>query len=86
MAAVVVVKRFGKEGTLPENVAGVTWPKILLGGGVAAIVCLAIKLLNYSVNLSYGFFLGFIAVGALAVGGFLEYRSEASKPPSGDPG
>lgn len=86
MAAVVVVRRVGKDGTLPNDVAGVTWPKFLFGGGVAGLVCLALKLLNYSGNLSYGFYLGFLAVAALAVGGFLEYRAETPQLPPGGPG
>jgi hypothetical protein len=86
MAAVVVVRKIGKEGTVPNEVGGVTLPKILLGGSIAALVCLVLKLLNHSGNLSYGFFLGFIAVGALAVGAYLEYQAETSQPPSGDRG
>lgn len=83
MAVVVVVERLGKEGTLPHDVAGVTWPKIYFGSGVAAFVFVVIKLLNHSGNLSYGFYLGFIAVAALAVGGYLAYRSETPQRPSG---
>jgi hypothetical protein len=86
MAAVVVVRKVGKEGTLPNDVGGVTWPKILLGGGIAGLVCLALKLLNHSGNLSYGFYLGFVAVAALAVGGYLEYRAETPQLPPGGPG
>jgi hypothetical protein len=86
MGALVVVQRLAKQGTLPPDVAGVTWPKIYLGSGVAAFVFVVIKLLNYSSNLSFGFYLGFIAVAALAAGGFLTYRSEMSQTPSGDVG
>ena len=82
MATVVVVRRLAKEGTLPNDVAGVTWPKIYFGGGVAAVVFVLIKLLNHSGNLGFGFYLGFVSVAALAVGGYLAYRSEMPPRPS----
>jgi len=79
MAAVVGVK-ISTEGVIPENVGGFTWPKIFLGGGVAALVLVVIKFLNESSSLGFGFYLGFIAAAALAVGGFLMYREEMAGP------
>jgi hypothetical protein len=76
MGAVVVLKGL-TEVEVPENVSGFSWPKIMLGGGVAAVVLLAIKLLNESSYLGFGFYLGIICAAALAVGGFLMFREEA---------
>ncbi len=76
MAGVVALKNFGGTTKLPENVNGVTWPKIMLGSGVAAVVLILIKLLNESSHLGFGFFLGIILAIALAAGGFLMYRDE----------
>jgi len=76
MGAVIVTKSLAKEGTIPNNISGVTWPKIFLGGGVAALVLVLIKLLNESSYLGFGFYLGIICVAALAVAGVLMYRQE----------
>src|SRR3972149_10434377 len=77
MAAVVGLKGL-TEGGIPDNVGGQSWPKVLLGGGVAALVLVVIKFLNESSNLGFGFYLGIIAVGALAAGGFLMFREESA--------
>ena len=79
MAGVVGVK-ISTEGVIPENVGGFTWPKIFLGGGVAALLLVVIKFLNESSSLGFGFYLGFLAAAALAVGGFLMYREEMAGP------
>ena len=84
MSGVVAVK-ISTEGVIPENVGGFTWPKIFLGGGVAALVLVVIKFLNESSNLGFGFYLGFIAAAALAVAGVLMYREESAAGPSGPP-
>jgi hypothetical protein len=63
---------------MPDNVGGFTWPKIMLGGGVAALVFLVIKLLNESSYMGFGFYLGIICAAALAAGGFLMFREEAA--------
>ena len=76
MGAVIVTKSLAKEGTIPNNISGVTWPKIFLGGGVAALVLVLIKLLNESSYLGFGFYLGIICVAALVVAGVLMYRQE----------
>jgi len=70
---------------IPDNVGGVSWPKILLGGGVAALVFVLIKLLNESSNLGFAFYLGIIAAGGLAAGGFLMFREEMAAQPLGPP-
>ncbi len=75
MSGVIAVK-ISTEGVIPENVGGASWPKIFLGGGVAALVLVLIKLLNESSHLGFGFFIGIICVAALAVAGFLMYRQE----------
>jgi hypothetical protein len=81
MACVVVLKNF-TEGVIPDNMGGFSWPKILLGGGVAALVLVVIKLLNESSSLGFGFYLGIIAAAALAAAGGLMYREEMA---SGSP-
>jgi hypothetical protein len=75
MAGVVVLKKLA-EVVVPDNVGGLSWPKIYLGGGVAALAFVLIKLLNESSSMGIGFYLGIIAAGALAVAGFLMYREE----------
>ncbi len=84
MAGVVVLKRLaGVE--IPDNVGGASWSKILLGGGVAALAFVVIKLLNESSFLGFGFYLGIITAGALAVAGFLMFREESATGPAGLP-
>lgn len=77
MAGAVVLKNF-TEAVIPDNVGGFSWPKILLGGGVAALVLVVIKLLNESSSLGFGFYLGIIAAAALAAAGGLMYREETA--------
>ena len=84
MAAVVVLKGL-TEVEIPDNVGGQSWPKILLGGGVAVLAFVLIKLLNESSFLGFGFYLGIIAAAALAVGGFLMFREEQAAGLSGPP-
>ncbi len=88
MGTAVVLKGL-TEVEIPENVGGLSWPRILLGGGVAALVLVVIKFLNESSNLGFGFYLGIIAAAALAAGGLLMFREEGatvlSGPPAGPP-
>ncbi len=81
MAGVVILKNF-TEGVVPDAVGGLSWSKIFLGGGVAILAFVLIKLLNESSFMGFGFYLGIIAAAALAVGGFLIFREEesAAKP------
>ena len=55
MGGVVAVKNLATEGTLPDNIGGVTWPKIHLGAGIAALILVIIRFLNHSGDLSFGF-------------------------------
>jgi len=82
MAAVVILKGL-TEVEIPDDVGGQSWPRILLGGGVAALVLVVIKFLSESSNLGFGFYLGFIAAAALAAGGFLMFREESAAGPPG---
>jgi peptidoglycan/LPS O-acetylase OafA/YrhL len=75
MAGQIVVSVLSP-GTLPDNVSGVTWPKIHLGLAGAAAVLILIKLLNESSHLAFGFFLGIICVAALVAGAFLMFQEE----------
>ncbi len=77
MAGVVVLNKLA-DVVIPNNVGGLSWPKIYLGGGVAALAFVLIKLLNESSSIGFGFYLGIIAAGALAVAGFLMYREEGA--------
>ena len=79
MSGVIAVKAL-TEGVIPDNVGGVTWPKILLGGGVATALLVLIKLLNESSYMGFGFYIGIICAAALAVGGALLYREEMAGP------
>jgi hypothetical protein len=79
MAAVVVLKGL-TEVEIPDNVGGVSWPRILLGGGVAAFLFVLIKLLNENSYMGFGFYLGIICAAALAAGGFLMFREERAAP------
>jgi hypothetical protein len=75
MAGVVAAKGF-TDAVIPDNVSGLTWPKIHLGGGAVALVFVLIKLLNESDYLGFAFYIGLIATAALAAGGVLMYREE----------
>ena len=82
MATVVILKNL-TDVDIPEKVGNFTWSRILLGGGVVALLSLLVKLLNLpdspegvSGGPAFGFFLGFIVTAVLAVGGFLMYREE----------
>ena len=77
MAVVVGLKAFSTVA-IPDNVGGVTWPKIHLGGGVVALVFLLIKFLSNNDFTTYGLYLGIIAAAALAAGGFLMFRDESA--------
>ncbi len=75
MAGVVILRRL-TDVVIPDSVGGLSWPKIYLGGGVAALAFVLIKLVNESSFMGFGFYLGIIAAGALAVAGFLMFRED----------
>ncbi|MEX0683636.1 MAG: hypothetical protein WD904_12985 [Dehalococcoidia bacterium] len=75
MAALVAAVRFGNV-KLPELPQGVTWGRLMLGLGAAAALFVIIKFLNHSGDISFGFFLGFIAAAGLVAGGFLTFQEE----------
>jgi hypothetical protein len=77
MAAVVGLKAFSTV-VIPDNVGGVTWPKIHLAAGVVALVFLVIKFLGNHDHTTYGLYFGIIAAAALAGGGFLMFREESA--------
>lgn len=77
MAVLVVLKDL-TDVEIPDNVGGVSWPRIFLGGGVAALLLVVIKFINESSHLGFGFYLGILAAIALAAAGFLMYREEAA--------
>ena len=67
-----------KPFTAPKasTAAGVTWARLHLGLGSAAVLFVVIKFINESSNLSYGFYIGIILAVALAAGGFLLFQEE----------
>ncbi len=77
MASAVALRNL-TEVEIPDNLGGLSWPKILLGGGVAALVLVVIKLLNESSSMGFGFYVGIIAAAGLAAAGFLMYREEGA--------
>jgi hypothetical protein len=77
MAGVVTLKNLA-EVAIPDNVGGFSWPKIFFGAGVATLAFLLVKLLNESSFMGFGFYLGIIAAGALAVAGFMMFREETA--------
>ncbi len=76
MGGIIVARALTAAGTIPDNVSGYTWPKILLGAGGVAALFIVIKLLNHSSNLGIGFYLGIICVAALCAGAYLMYQEE----------
>ncbi len=77
MAAVIVVKNLGTVA-VPDNIGGITWPKIHAGAGVLALVFLLIKYLGNHDFTTYGLYLGILSAAALAVGGLLMFRDESA--------
>jgi len=75
MFGLIAAVRFGNV-KMPDLPQGVTWARLHLGLGAAAVLFVVIKFVNESSNLSYGFFIGIILVVALAAGGFLLYQEE----------
>lgn len=80
LAAAVVVRKIS-DATVPQEIGGVSWAKIHFGAGTAALVCVAIKFLNESSYLGFGFYLGLLAAAALALAGFWMYREENGRQP-----
>jgi hypothetical protein len=80
MAGVIVVKNLGTVA-VPDNVGGITWPKIHAGAGVVALVFLLIKFLGNHSYTTYGLYLGILAGAALAAGGLLMFRDESAAAP-----
>jgi membrane protein CcdC involved in cytochrome C biogenesis len=77
MATVIVLKNLGTM-TIPDNVGGITWPKIHLAAGVVALLFLVIKFLGNHDYTAFGLYLGLIAGAALAAGGLLMFREESA--------
>lgn len=85
MVVLVALKAFGVE--LPA-LGGVTWGQVLLGMGAVAFVFVLIKLIvgpnvdtggldvNYDKTRNIGIFLGLIATGGLAAGGYLRMQED----------
>ena len=81
MVGVATLKAF-TEVALPDGIAGQSWAKVHLAGGALALLFVIIKFINENSYLGFGFYLGFLAAAALAVGGFLMYREEGGVLPS----
>jgi hypothetical protein len=76
LAATIVAVKFGNV-TLPD-LGSITWGQLYLGAGALVGLLILLKLINESSSISYGFFLGIIAAGAIAAGGYLVYTEEKS--------
>jgi hypothetical protein len=76
MGGVIVLTRFTNVEVPRDFGNNITWPKIMLGLGVAAALFVLLKLLNESSYLGFGFYLGILLVAALVVGGFLMFQEE----------
>jgi hypothetical protein len=75
MAGLVGAVKLGNV-KLPELPDPVTWGRLHLGLGVAAVLFVLIKLFSESSFLGFGFYIGIIVVIALAAGGFLTFQEE----------
>ncbi|MGB2694153.1 MAG: hypothetical protein WBD55_03080 [Dehalococcoidia bacterium] len=75
MAGAVIVKGF-TDVVIPDNVGGLSWPRLHLGAGVATVLLVLIKWVNENDYLGFAFYLGLIAAVALAVAGALMFREE----------
>ncbi len=80
MSGVVALKTF-TDVELPKDIAGQSWARIHLAGGVVAFLFIVIKFINENDFLGFGFYLGFLAAAALAVGGGLMFRDEGGTLP-----
>jgi len=76
MGGVTVARALMAPGTIPDNISGFTWPKIMLGAGGVAALFILIKLINESSHLAFGFYIGIICVAALCAGAFLQFQAE----------
>lgn len=82
MVAVVAVSRFT---TTPLPELPVPWPQAMFLAGIAVAVLLVLKLVLETSFLGFGAFLGVVAGGAMAYGGFV-MRNEGGpvvNPPGG---
>jgi hypothetical protein len=90
MAAQIGVSRFTTT-TLPDNLGGMAWPQVHMIAGIASLALVVIKFLNENEFTSFGFYLGFLAAGALCFGGVMLNNaaksggSAASSPPAAPP-
>ena len=53
-----------------------SWAMVHVAGGAAVVLFIFLKLISESSYMSIGFFLGIIAAGLLAAGGYLMYNEE----------
>lgn len=72
----VVAARLFTTMQMPALPEGVTWGRVHLGLGAAALLFVVIKLINESSYLGFGFYIGIILAIALAVGGGLMFQAE----------
>ena len=71
IAATILGSKFGNM-RLPD-LGSITWPQAYLGGGALVAIFVVLKLANESSSMSIGFFLGIVAAGLTAAGGYLLY-------------
>lgn len=87
MAGVIIAKAF-TDVKLPDNVGGMSWPKINLGAGAAVLGLLLLKLFLESSYISFGFYVGLLSAVVLAGSGLWLYREEEAgeQPAASDEG
>jgi hypothetical protein len=71
LVAVLVLKRTLDPESLPELKPPLSWGRLLAAAGVVPLVCVALKLLNDSDFVAYGFYAAFAAAVLVAAGGIL---------------
>ena len=76
--SLLVLKRSLDPESLPELPQPPTWGRMVAAWGALPLVCVAVKLLNDSDFVAYGFYAAFVAGGLQAIGGMLVYREETT--------
>ncbi len=76
LVAILILKRSLDPESLPELQKPLSWGLVLACGSAVPLVCVALKLLNDSDFVAYGFYVAFVAGVLLAAGGALIYLEE----------
>jgi hypothetical protein len=77
--ALLVLKRDLDPDSLPELPQPPGWGRMVAAWSILPLVCVALKLLNDSDFVAYGFYVAFAAGGLQALGGMMTYREEIAR-------